>query len=617
MRNDTFGQKRPPDAAFEQTSRVVAFLGMRPLLSLAAALLAFAPVGGQDTGLRVRRDDAMDGRSNRHASATPLGPAAVWAAPLSSNVLHVPSEYPTIADAMFAAVDGDIIQLAPGTYSQPFSFGDKAVTLRGTAEAPELIELLPQSDTKGDLLSIPALPDGDTITLEGMTLGGYAAFSVFDGSLAIRDCVVTTDADGLSIAFGVTQGSLLLDRVDVADSGYEPHDTPLFHIHMGYAYVTDCIVAAGSRPIVHGFQSEITIQGSMIGGLTLDSLPEPFGAVAADGGSMTVLDSLFHSIAPGSGIVASDCELAVQDVGFITIGEPTFGADAAIIASGPSISLLECFITASGSFSGSASAASLNSPYLVLEDCTIADNVTSDTGCGGITVAGNAYVKDCVFAGNSTFGRGGALRIQGSAEIDDSHFVENQGGDGAGAVRVTGNATFTRCRLDFNSAGDGNYPTVIYGGAVTVDGGSAAFVDCLLSNNEAGFGGKPAGFGGGLAVRNGGSASLIDCALVGNSAFTTGGGAHVDAGATLTLTSTSVCDNSPNQISGMYLDGGNAILCGCEGDLNGDGMVNAVDLATLLGLWGQCTAVAADFDLDGMVGASDLSVLLGAWGDCP
>ena len=45
-------------------------------------------------------------------------------------------------------------------------------------------------------------------------------------------------------------------------------------------------------------------------------------------------------------------------------------------------------------------------------------------------------------------------------------------------------------------------------------------------------------------------------------------------------------------------------------DLNGDGAVNAKDLAMLLGLWGGC---GADFDGDGVTGASDLAVMLGAW----
>ncbi|MFM7132938.1 MAG: dockerin type I domain-containing protein [Planctomycetota bacterium] len=47
-------------------------------------------------------------------------------------------------------------------------------------------------------------------------------------------------------------------------------------------------------------------------------------------------------------------------------------------------------------------------------------------------------------------------------------------------------------------------------------------------------------------------------------------------------------------------------------DLNGDGVVNAVDLAELLAQWGG--PGTADFDGDGAVNAPDLAALLGAWG---
>jgi hypothetical protein len=51
---------------------------------------------------------------------------------------------------------------------------------------------------------------------------------------------------------------------------------------------------------------------------------------------------------------------------------------------------------------------------------------------------------------------------------------------------------------------------------------------------------------------------------------------------------------------------------GNPADLNGDGLVNAADLADLLGQWGQ-KGGSADLDGDGSVGAPDLAILLGAW----
>jgi hypothetical protein len=51
---------------------------------------------------------------------------------------------------------------------------------------------------------------------------------------------------------------------------------------------------------------------------------------------------------------------------------------------------------------------------------------------------------------------------------------------------------------------------------------------------------------------------------------------------------------------------------GIPGDLNGDGVVNAADLAILLGQWGG--SGSADLNGDGTVSAADLAILLGSWG---
>jgi hypothetical protein len=52
----------------------------------------------------------------------------------------------------------------------------------------------------------------------------------------------------------------------------------------------------------------------------------------------------------------------------------------------------------------------------------------------------------------------------------------------------------------------------------------------------------------------------------------------------------------------------------CVGDLDGDLVVGAADLAILLGTWGG--PGAGDLDGNGIVDALDLAVLLGAWGGC-
>jgi len=58
--------------------------------------------------------------------------------------------------------------------------------------------------------------------------------------------------------------------------------------------------------------------------------------------------------------------------------------------------------------------------------------------------------------------------------------------------------------------------------------------------------------------------------------------------------------------------GGSSPLC-CPADFDCNGLIDALDLALLLGSWGFSSN---DLDGDGVVTAADLAILLGAWGPC-
>ena len=53
----------------------------------------------------------------------------------------------------------------------------------------------------------------------------------------------------------------------------------------------------------------------------------------------------------------------------------------------------------------------------------------------------------------------------------------------------------------------------------------------------------------------------------------------------------------------------------CPADLNGNGSVDAADLAVLLNAWGG--SGTGDLDGNSIVDAADLAALLNAWGPCP
>ncbi|MEY4118944.1 MAG: hypothetical protein RLZZ116_2272 [Planctomycetota bacterium] len=59
--------------------------------------------------------------------------------------------------------------------------------------------------------------------------------------------------------------------------------------------------------------------------------------------------------------------------------------------------------------------------------------------------------------------------------------------------------------------------------------------------------------------------------------------------------------------------------CQCIADITGNGSVDGVDLAAVLGSWGSGGGgkPGADIDGDGIVAGTDLAIVLGSWGACP
>ena len=54
----------------------------------------------------------------------------------------------------------------------------------------------------------------------------------------------------------------------------------------------------------------------------------------------------------------------------------------------------------------------------------------------------------------------------------------------------------------------------------------------------------------------------------------------------------------------------------CQGDLNGDGIVNLTDLASVLSSYGICRGCDEDLNLDGYVDETDVRILTLQWGPC-
>lgn len=100
--------------------------------------------------------------------------------------------------------------------------------------------------------------------------------------------------------------------------------------------------------------------------------------------------------------------------------------------------------------------------------------------------------------------------------------------------------------------------------------------------------------------------------ILGNGNILYTGGTRVEVLNTQTLVTTTVVNLAGASFRwiDLYTPPSN-----CPGDINLDGIVDASDIALLLGAWGTADQ-ASDIDGDGIVAAADLATLLSGWGPC-
>ncbi len=234
---------------------------------------------------------------------------------------------------------------------------------------------------------------------------------------------------------------------------------------------------------------------------------------------------------------------------------------------------------------------------------------------------------------------GGVFGFNSAASIRNCVIEQNASGFGGGVYMFGCTGAIDGCVIRDNTAQADGGGLQIYGGATSV-------IDCSIANNYANSrgGGVHAVLGaheftrvsitsnasnnlvGGLSwVPDGNPAAdltLDDCTVTSNTAEKLYGGigaVNDNGGPKLHLLGTQVCSNVPApNISGPHTADATSEVCDCVADVIQDGVVNGVDLAALLTVWGTDggTTPRADCSRDGIVNGVDLGTLLSAWGAC-
>jgi predicted outer membrane repeat protein len=114
-----------------------------------------------------------------------LAVMAAFSSQVDADVLNVPGDYPTIDDAISAAVNGDTIRVGPGTYPEgPLVFLGKSIVLE-SSDGPELTVITCASGVESTILFIRSSQKQNLVELNGFTISGGVSQTGTGGGVRI------------------------------------------------------------------------------------------------------------------------------------------------------------------------------------------------------------------------------------------------------------------------------------------------------------------------------------------------------------------------------------------------------------------------------------------------
>ena len=442
----------------------------------------------------------------------------------------VPDDYFTVAAAVAAAQDGDVVLVRPGDYLGTVDFAGKAITVRST-DGPEKTTL--DAANYDNSVVVFANGEGRASVLEGFELrngtGNCDLFFCYGGGVfcnetspTIRNCIIRdneTAFDGGGLY--ARRGSPLIE-----DCVFEGNVASWYRGGAMYVIDSPAIVIRrtefrdnygddGGGGILAKETDLVLEDCSFIGNVTTG----PGGGVSVESGTAIIRRCVFDSnVCGGRGggfaFSGTTLELDTAEFAFNDAGGDGGGLDIRCTAA--SVEFADFIDNRAYGKGGGIHADQGDSLRIV--GCRFERNTADVSDGGGLRTGGiPTEIRHCIFTDNAAEVGGGVYADQGTAlVIVGSRFTRNIARNGVG-----GGLEADRLPVDIVNTGFFQNRCTDAGGGARIRGGDVVVANCVFAGNFAYW------RGGALDVHEV-DHRVVNCTIVDNESYETAGGICVN-----------------------------------------------------------------------------------------
>ena len=527
----------------------------------------------------------------------------------------VPSQYPTIQAAIDAAVNGDVILVSPGPYSQRIDMKGKAVQLKSTAGRTQTF--ISSGGVSGAVVSC-ITGETSSCIIEGFTIYGAtgSGIAITSASPVFKFCAINQNynsaGNGGGVAYTGTVGSPRFEDCQFFGNRAVGREGGAIALSATTGTMTCLRCSFASNESTGSFGGAIYSSGTAA---TLTNCSFNTNVVTGGGG-----DRHGGAIYTNGTLTASNCTFSGNGV-----TNPNGAARGGAISTNGTAAITGCTFSNNKADSNDSWGGALyphGTAPVTITSCTFTSNLARSTCCpvygGAIAIRGGCdpNFTSCTFTGNSAsntnYGAGGTLWYDtGSLGVmQDCTISGSTTYTEGGAIFMNGGANPTIVRTIFSNCSTTS--TGGNGGAIRAQDAANPFLsECRFTNCSSPNGGA-------IYTRNSQpyiSACIFDTntSAIGSAIRTEGTGiSNVP-----TIMSSFFCSNSgtsTNWILGNWNSpkpASNSFSTNCGSDCNSNGILDTVEIAS--GQQQDCDvngvpdSCQADCDGDGLINACEIT----------